>query len=129
MPNPIVKCKVANCVHNMNGKQCTAANISIFNDESIGNATSNCQTQCESFEENTLGNMVTSLGNSNISGAVTSMMMDGTQLTPHVRCYVNSCAYWTANNMCEASEISVDGHNASRKADTDCKTYKKKTGV
>jgi len=47
-----------------------------------------------------------------------------------VKCEVNSCNYWGAGNLCNASSIYVVNrskeHHASTSAETDCKTFEPK---
>jgi hypothetical protein len=47
-----------------------------------------------------------------------------------VKCEVNSCKYWGAGNLCNASSIyvvnRVGGRQASNSEETDCKTFEAK---
>ncbi|SEP43449.1 DUF1540 domain-containing protein [Propionispora vibrioides] len=127
MANPTVKCTVDQCTHYMPGDQCMAAKISVYNNEQAGYSSEDGDTQCKSFHQRkTVGDMVGAVHNSNIGGMITGAFMDGKQLTPEVECFVNHCAYWHQNNVCQASSIEVAGYNAANPQDTDCKTFKEK---
>lgn len=127
--NPRVKCSVDQCTHNVAGEYCTAANIDIYNEamgDSIANSTG--ATQCRSFHQRkSVGDMVGSLHNINVGGLVSGVLMDGQQVTPGVKCFVNSCTHWNSGDYCHASEIHVQGNNAGKSEDTDCETFKPKT--
>ncbi|MFD1953332.1 DUF1540 domain-containing protein [Paenibacillus thailandensis] len=47
-----------------------------------------------------------------------------------VLCEVNSCKYWAAGNLCNASSIYVvnnrDNKHAAHSSETDCKTFEPK---
>lgn len=46
-----------------------------------------------------------------------------------VLCEVNSCKYWAAGNLCNASSIYVVSHrgqHARNSEETDCKTFEPK---
>lgn len=46
-----------------------------------------------------------------------------------VKCEVNSCTYWAAGNLCNASSIYVvnrKGAHAHTSEETDCKTFEPK---
>jgi len=50
-------------------------------------------------------------------------------LAKDVKCEVNSCTYWGAGNLCNASSIYVvnrSGQQASNSEETDCKTFEPK---
>ncbi len=125
--NPKVKCTVDQCTHYMPGDQCMAAKISVYNDETSGVSQTSQDTQCKSFHHRkTMGDMIGALHNANIGGAVSAAFLDGTQVTPVVECFVNNCAHWENNNLCNASGIEVAGENAAKSPDTDCETFKEK---
>jgi len=127
MANPIVKCTVDQCTHYMLGDQCMAAKISVYNEENTGQSEAATDTQCQSFHHRkTMGDMVGALHNANIGGTVSGVLLDGTQITPIVECFVNSCKYWQGNNLCDADHIDVVGANAAKSPDTDCHTFEKK---
>ncbi|HMM21902.1 MAG TPA: DUF1540 domain-containing protein [Selenomonadales bacterium] len=122
--NPVVKCTVDQCTHWMQGNQCMASKIGIYNDEAKGDSSASADTQCKSFHANKgIGDMVGALHNANIGGTVRAAFAEGTQITPTVECYVNNCKYWNEGNYCHASAIEVDGLNAAKTTDTDCKTF------
>lgn len=128
--NPRVKCSVDQCTHYMTGDYCSAARIDVYN-EAMGDsmASSSSATQCKSFHKRkTIGDMVGSLHNVNFGGLVSGPFIDGKQITPEVKCFVNSCTHWTSGDLCHASEIHVQGMNAGRNEDTDCETFKPKSG-
>lgn len=123
--NPLVTCTVDQCTHWMNGNQCMAARISVYNDEMKGASQSSDDTQCKSFHQRkTVGDMVGALHNANIGGTMMSAFTKGTQITPSVECFVSDCVHWASNNLCSASSIEVAGFNASETQDTDCETFK-----
>jgi len=125
--NPMVKCSVDQCTHWMQGDQCMASKIGIYNDEAKATSSTSADTQCKSFHANKgIGDMVGALHNANISGAVRGAVTDGTQITPSVECYVNNCKFWENGNYCHASAIEVNGRNAAKTSDTDCKTFETK---
>ncbi len=125
MLNPIVKCTVDQCTHYMPGDQCMAAKISIYNEEDSGESETSRDTQCKSFHHRkTMGDMVGAFHNANIGGTISAAFLDGTQVTPTVECFVNNCRFWHSNNLCNAHHIEVDGVNAAKTTDTDCKTFK-----
>lgn len=125
MSNPLVSCSVDQCTHNMAGKQCVAATISIYNDEASGKSSTAEQTQCKSFHpRKSVGDMIGAFHNANVGGAMTAAFMDGTQITPSVECFVNHCTYWDEENVCQAESITVSGSHAARTADTDCSTFR-----
>jgi len=122
--NPLVKCTVDQCTHWMNGNQCMAAKISVYNDEMKGVSQSSDDTQCKSFHNRkTVGDMVGALHNANIGGTMMSAFTQGTQITPSVECFVSDCAHWASSNLCSASAIQVAGFNAAKTQDTDCETF------
>lgn len=43
-----------------------------------------------------------------------------------VHCVVNACVYHTKDNECLAGKITVGGHSADSKNETDCETFSKK---
>jgi hypothetical protein len=111
----------------MAGNQCMAGKIGIFNDEQNSESSTSADTQCKSFHANKgVGDMVGSLHNANIAGAVRGAFTDGKQITPSVECYVNNCKFWDSGNYCNATAIEVNGTNASKTADTDCNTFESK---
>jgi len=71
-----------------------------------------------------MGDMVGAFHNANIGGTISAAFLDGTQVTPTVECFVNNCRFWHSNNLCNAHHIEVDGVNAAKTTDTDCKTFK-----
>lgn len=122
--NPLVKCTVDQCTHWMNGNQCMAARISVYNNEEIGTSRTSDDTQCKAFHSRkTIGDIVGALHNANVGGTMMAAFTDGTQITPAVECHVSRCTHWDSNNICAASAIEVAGFNASRPQDTDCKTF------
>lgn len=126
--NPKVKCSVDQCTHWMNGNQCMAAKIGIFNDEMKGDSQKSADTQCKSFHANKgLGDMVGALHNANIAGAVRGAITEGQQITPSVECYVTKCNFWEQGNYCNAESIDVTGMNAAKTMDTDCQTFQPKS--
>ncbi|WP_227766878.1 DUF1540 domain-containing protein [Zhaonella formicivorans] len=40
-----------------------------------------------------------------------------------VKCVVNTCQYWDSGNHCNASEIEIQGPNATDTQHTDCATF------
>lgn len=126
--NPRVKCTVDQCTHNIAGDTCSAAHVDIYN-EAMGDSTaaSSSATQCKSFHHRkSVGDMVGSLHNVNIGGLVSGPFMSGQQVTPAVKCFVNSCTHWNSGDYCHASEIHVQGTNSGKTEDTDCETFKPK---
>lgn len=127
MSNPVVKCTVDSCTHYMPGDQCMASKISVYNNESDGNSFTSDDTLCKSFHpRKTVGDIVGALHNANVGGMMTAPFVDGTQVTPQVECFVESCKYWDSNNQCIAKKIHVMGSNAANTTDTDCHTYQHK---
>ncbi|MCX7780991.1 MAG: DUF1540 domain-containing protein [Negativicutes bacterium] len=125
--NPMVKCTVDQCTHWMNGNQCMAARISVYNDESSGTSRSADDTQCKSFHERkTVGDMVGALHNANVGGTMMAAFADGKQIMPSVECFVNNCVHWSSGNMCHAGTIEIAGRNAAKTQDTDCETFRAK---
>lgn len=125
--NPMVKCSVDQCTHWMNGNQCMAAKISVYNDEEKGSSSTSDDTQCKSFHHRkTVGDMVGALHNANVGGTMMAAFTPGTQITPSVECFVSNCTHWNADNLCAAASIEVAGHNAGKTQDTDCETFKSK---
>ncbi|MEN6413257.1 MAG: DUF1540 domain-containing protein [Veillonellales bacterium] len=125
--NPMVKCTVDQCTHYMPGEQCMAAKISIYNDETKGESQSAADTQCKAFHHRkTAGDIVGAFHNSNIGGMVSAAFLEGTQVTPVVECFVNNCSHWNTGNVCHASQIEVNGSNASKSLDTDCETFEER---
>ena len=47
MANPKVVCRVDQCTHWMNGNQCMAAKIGIFNNEETSESSTAADTQCK----------------------------------------------------------------------------------
>jgi len=128
--NPRVKCSVDQCTHNMAGEYCSAANIDIYN-EASGDAiaSTSSETQCKSFHQRkTVGDMVGSMHNVNVGGLVSGPVMNGKQITPAVKCFVNNCTHWDSGDYCHASEIHVQGMNSGKTEDTDCETFEPKSG-
>ena len=127
MSNPAVKCIVHQCTHYMDGDQCMAAKVSIYNDNIHGKSEKAKNTQCQSFHHReTMGDMLGAFHNSNISGTLSATFIEGTQLAPDVECFVNNCKHWHSSNLCNAAHIDVTGTNASQRADTDCSTFAEK---
>jgi len=125
--NPVVKCTVDQCTHNVGGKSCAAAKISVYNNEETATSKTFRDTQCKSFHpRKTFGDVVGSLHNVNVGGAVTAAFMEGKQLTPKVECFVDNCKYWQSNNLCDAAAIEIAGKNAACTQDTDCVTFTQK---
>lgn len=123
MPNPIVKCTVDSCSHYLSDGQCMAARISVYNDEMQGTATASKDTLCKSFHQgSTMGDMLGGLHNANVGGVIKASFVAGTQITPQVECFVQSCRHWAAN-QCNAAAIHIDGSQAATDAETDCNTY------
>ncbi|MDU4961803.1 MAG: DUF1540 domain-containing protein [Sporomusaceae bacterium] len=124
MANPVVKCTVSACTHYMPGDQCMAAKISVYNDEAKAESSSYEDTLCKSFHPGkSVGDLVGALHNANVGGTVKAALIDGTQITPQVECFVTSCKYWDARNHCGADTIHVVGGNAAVSGDTGCHTY------
>lgn len=124
MSGPIVKCNVDQCTHYMDGDQCMAAKVSIYNESVHGISDQAKETQCRSFHQReTMGDVVGAFHNSNMSGTLAATFIEGTQLTPEVECLVNNCKYWQSSNVCNADYIQVVGTQATQTADTDCKTF------
>ena len=123
MSNPLVRCIVDQCAHYLPGDQCTAAKISVYNnDDSVSETSSD--TKCQAFRHRQgIGDMVSSLANSNFGGALAAAFLPGQQMTPTVECFVQDCRYWDAGNACLARSIEVTGFNASTDSDTDCETF------
>ena len=125
--NPVVKCTVDQCTHWMNGNQCMAAKISVYNNMDSGTSDSSEDTQCQAFHQRkTVGDMIGALHNANVGGTMMSAFTDGTQITPQVECFVNGCKYWDSGNVCSAGSIEVSGDNAAKSPDTDCITFETK---
>jgi hypothetical protein len=126
MSSPIVNCIVNQCTHYMDGDQCMAAKVSIYNEEIHGTSDKNTDTQCQSFHQRVgMGDVLGAFHNANISGTLSATFMDGTQLTPEVECFVNNCKYWHSSNLCKSGHIDVVGPNATQKTDTGCNTFQK----
>lgn len=123
--NPVVKCSVDSCTHNIpNLQQCAAAKISVYNNEATGTSSTSEETLCKSYHHRkTMGDMVGALHNANWGGAMMAAAYDGKQLTPNVECFVNNCKFWETGNYCHASAIEVSGQNAAKTDDTDCNTF------
>lgn len=129
MSNPRVKCSVDQCTHYMPGEYCQAARIDIYNEEDGRSvASTSDQTLCKSFHKRkTVGDMIGTFSNINVGGIV-SAMLPGQQITPEVKCFVNSCDYWSSGNYCHSADIHVNGPNAGKNEDTDCHTFKPRSG-
>jgi hypothetical protein len=112
----------------MSGDYCQAARIDVYNEASSdANAATSAQTQCKSFHKRkTIGDMVGSMHNINYGGLMSGPFIDGQQITPEVKCFVNTCTHWNSGNLCHATDIHVKGPNASENEDTDCETFKPK---
>lgn len=122
--SPEVKCVVNTCTHYIPGDLCSAGNIDILFEEEGKMANNSEQTECKTFEpRSSISNMLGSLDNVNIVGAVTEPFMGGTQLTPSVTCIVESCKYYDDGDLCGASRIFVSGKNADECQDTNCATF------
>jgi hypothetical protein len=130
MSNPRVKCSVDQCTHYAPGDYCQAARIDIYNEEtSTATASTSSETQCKAFHKRkTVGDMVGALHNINVGGLVSGPFLDGQQISPEVKCYVNSCTHWDSGNYCHATSIHVQGNNAGKNEDTDCETFKPELG-
>lgn len=127
MSSPVVKCSVEQCTHYMDGNQCMAAKVSIYNGDVHSKSKTIENTQCKSFHQReTMGDMVGAFHNSNISGTMAATLIEGTQLKPDVECFVNNCKHWHSSNLCNAGHIDVIGMNAAKTTDTDCKTFVEK---
>ncbi|MEW8959895.1 hypothetical protein MHOCP_11740 [Moorella humiferrea] len=127
MDGPKVKCKVNTCNHWMNGDLCSAGNIDITHEEEGKMAQNPEQTQCKTFYvRRGLANMLGSLDNVNWGGLLSNTFLPGGELYPSVTCIVNTCAYWTEGNRCQAKKIDVVGVNADESQDTNCFTFKRK---
>ncbi len=122
--SPVVKCVVNTCTHYIPGDLCSATNIDILYEE-VGKMSENSeQTECKTFEiRSSLSNMLGSMDNLNLAGAVTELFSSGTQLTPSVTCIVESCKYYKEGNLCDAKEIDISGKNANECQDTNCASY------
>lgn len=126
MTSPAVKCVVNRCTHYMDGDQCMAAKVSIYNEEMHGKSEKAPHTQCQSFHQQaTVGDILGAFHNSNISGTLAATFMDGTQLTPEVECFVSNCKHWYSGNFCNSGHIDVVGANAVQAMETDCSTFEK----
>jgi hypothetical protein len=103
-----------------------ASKISVYNDEESGNSKTSEDTLCKSFHSRkTIGDMVGALHNANVGGVMSAPFVNGTQITPQVECFVESCKYWDSHNHCGARTIHVSGKNAATTADTDCHTFER----
>lgn len=122
--SPEVHCVVSTCTHYVPGDLCSAYNIDILYEEEGRMAQNSEQTECKTYEHRRgLANMLGSMDNVNVTGAVTELFTPGVQLTPSVTCTVESCKYWDQGNLCGADEIDVSGQHANECADTNCATY------
>lgn len=127
MANPRVSCRVDQCTHWMNGNQCMAAKIGVYNNETKSESSTSADTQCKSFHAGKgIGDYVGALHNANIGGTVKAAFTDGIQITPSVECYVSNCKYWYEGNYCNADTIEISGSQAAKTDDTDCETFEKK---
>lgn len=122
--SPEVHCVVNSCTHHIPGDLCGAANIDILYEEEGRMAENSEHTECKTFENRTgVANMLGSMDNVNVTGAVTELFAPGTQLTPSVTCIVSSCKYYDDGDLCGAAHIDISGHNADECQDTNCATY------
>ncbi|MDR3565464.1 MAG: DUF1540 domain-containing protein [Negativicutes bacterium] len=122
--NPKVICHVDQCTHWMSGDQCMAGKIAVYNEEAGEASDKAADTQCKSFHPGRgVGDYVGALHNANVGGTLKAAFVDGTQITPAVDCYVNSCQYWQEENYCNASAIEINGRQAAKTSDTDCETF------
>lgn len=122
--NPKVACQVEECTHWMDGGQCMAEKIAIYNNEAVSSSQTSADTQCKSFHAGRgMGDYVGALHNADVSGSMKAAVVDGVQINPAVDCYVDNCKYWHQGNACNATGIEVNGMKASTTNDTDCATF------
>lgn len=122
--SPEVHCVVSTCTHYLSGDLCSAQNIDILYEEEGKMSENSEQTECKTFmKRRGLANMLGSMDNVNVTGALTELFSPGVQLTPLVTCVVESCKYWDQGNLCGAHEIDVSGEHADECQDTNCSTY------
>jgi hypothetical protein len=108
----------------MDGDQCMAAKISVYNDEVKAFSETSEDTQCQAFQEKkTMGDMFDAISNANVGGVLSASVNNEVEITPTVECFVDNCRHWVQGNVCHASNIEVNGMNAARKSDTDCETF------
>ena len=122
--SPTVKCEVNTCTHYVPGDLCSAANIDVMHEEEGRMSQNSEQTMCKTYQARTsVANMVGSMDNMNLSGAVKEPFQAGTQLTPSVTCVVNSCKYWDEGNLCGIEDIYISGRDSDECQDTNCASY------
>ncbi|AZR72152.1 hypothetical protein BBF96_01330 [Anoxybacter fermentans] len=122
--SPKVKCVVNTCTHYVPGDLCGAANIDVIHEEEGKMSKNSEQTQCKTFQiRSSFSNILGSLDNVNLTGALSEPFISGTQLTPSVTCIVDSCKYWDKGDLCGAEKIYISGRDADECQDTNCATY------
>lgn len=124
MSEPRIECEVDTCTHWINGNLCGAANVDILHEEEGEMAQADAQTECKTFvKKKGLANLLGSADNVNWGGLISSVFMPGQQVTPSVTCVVNTCHFWTRDNLCEADAVKVTGRGADECQDTNCATF------
>jgi hypothetical protein len=109
-----LRCDALNCVHNMD-QLCDAAKIEVKN--------SNNTVFCETYTDKGFKNMVSEVGNMNVTGKLSDMFTSGGTMDPGVKCVVDKCAY-NNSHECGANYLKISDMSSSTAGAAECETFK-----
>lgn len=114
-----LNCTARACVNNEGGL-CGAGYILIEG----GNSSTSAETFCNNFREDTFGEHIKAIGNTNYAGELMQIFSstEEIKMSPEVSCHATKCFY-NGNGKCEARDISIMGDGANEPLDTRCETF------
>lgn len=113
-----LNCNATNCTHNTYG-MCTSNNVHIQGT----NAHSKEYTQCGSFEEKGLKNVLSNVYNPNIGGVVENRYSNSAiGGNTSIRCDASRCRHNVDGN-CISTNVSINGPGALSNNRTDCESF------
>lgn len=116
--NGTLTCNASNCLHNISGL-CSAKNIHIQGT----NAHSSEYTQCGSFREIGIKNVISSMFNMNVTGEVKQLFNNSTiEMNPIIQCDSVRCRF-NINRNCGADFIQIHGNMENGNNITLCETF------
>lgn len=112
-----LKCDAASCVYNYN-QLCSANQINVQG----ADTQSGDNTFCGTYENRGAGSFVSSLGNTNYSGAFNQVTGEKGTMNPTVLCTAKNCTY-NEDEKCEADKVNILGSDSPEAKGTECQTF------
>ncbi len=112
-----LKCNAGSCVYNYN-QLCSANEIKVQGP----NTHDGDNTFCGTYENRGAGSFVSSIGNTNFSGALSEVTGGENSMAPSVSCSAHHCTY-NQEEKCQASAVQILGFNSDSAKGTECQTF------